>query len=36
MDESHVEDLLVETEQRDPGELAREILLQLGWIGAAR
>jgi hypothetical protein len=32
MDESRVEDVLVETEERDPTELAREILVKLGWL----
>jgi hypothetical protein len=32
MDESRVEDVLVETEERDPGDMAREILVQLGWL----
>jgi len=32
MDESRVEDLLVPTEGRDPTELAREILVRLGWL----
>jgi GTPase SAR1 family protein len=32
MDESRVEDVLVETEERDPGDIAREILVQLGWL----
>jgi broad-specificity NMP kinase len=32
MDESRVEDVLVETEDRDPTELAREILVKLGWL----
>lgn len=32
MDESRVEDVLVETEERDPTELAREILLKLDWL----
>jgi adenylylsulfate kinase len=32
MDESRVEDILVETEERDPTELAREILLKLSWL----
>ena len=35
MDESRVEDLLVQTEERDPTELAREILVLLGWLRAA-
>jgi hypothetical protein len=34
MDEWRVEDLLVETDERHPGELAREILIRLGWMGA--
>ena len=34
MDESHVEDVLVETDERDPTDLAREILIQIGWVKA--
>jgi broad-specificity NMP kinase len=32
MDESRVEDVLVETEERDPTELAHQVLVQLGWL----
>jgi energy-coupling factor transporter ATP-binding protein EcfA2 len=32
MDEQHVEDVLVETEGRHPGDLARETLRQLRWL----
>jgi molybdopterin-guanine dinucleotide biosynthesis protein len=32
MDESPVEDLLVQTEDRDPTTMAREILVELGWL----
>lgn len=32
LDKSRVEDLLVETEERDPTELARETLVRLGWL----
>jgi hypothetical protein len=34
MDVQRVEDLLVETEDRTPGELARETLRLLGWLPA--
>jgi energy-coupling factor transporter ATP-binding protein EcfA2 len=32
MDRARVEDLLVETEERNPSDLASEILLRLGWL----
>ena len=35
MDESRVEDLVVETEERDPTELARVILVELGWLAGS-
>ncbi len=34
MDESPVEDVLVETEGRHQTELAREVLARMGWLGA--
>jgi adenylylsulfate kinase len=36
MDEQRVEDLVVETDGRQPGELARETLRPLRWLGAAQ
>jgi energy-coupling factor transporter ATP-binding protein EcfA2 len=32
MDEQRVEDVVVETEGRQPGELAREVLQRVGWL----
>jgi len=34
MDARRVEDLLVETDGRDPMNIARDILLRLGWLTA--
>lgn len=33
MDAQHVEDFVIETEGRHPGELARETLRRVGWLG---
>lgn len=34
MDAAHVDDVLVETDGRDPTSMARDILVRLGWLSA--
>jgi hypothetical protein len=36
MEQARVEDLLVETDGRTPGEVAEEVLRRSGWLGSAR